>query len=62
MCFLRISVISVYISVLVRPSGPTAILSLCDFLPRTFGLNGFLPFSVHENINGDSTPIGLMAI
>ena len=24
-------------SVLVRPSGPTAILGLCDILPRTFG-------------------------
>ena len=45
-------------SVLVRPSGPTAILGLCDFLPRTFGLNGFLPLSARENFSGDSSPHG----
>ena len=45
-------------SVLVRPSGPTAILGLCDILPRTFGLNGFLPLSARENFSGDSSPHG----
>ena len=41
--------------VLVHPSGPTAILGLCDILPRTFGLNGFLPLSAREDFSGDST-------
>lgn len=45
-------------SVLVRPSGPTATLGLCDILPRTFGLNGFLPLSARENFSGDSSPHG----
>jgi len=31
---------------------------LCDILPKTFDLNGFLPFSTLSSFNGGSTPHG----
>jgi len=31
---------------------------LCDILPGTFDLSGFLPFSTVTNFNGGSTPHG----
>jgi len=31
---------------------------LCDILPKTFDLIGFLPFSTISNFNGGNTPHG----
>jgi hypothetical protein len=47
-----------YSSVLAHPYGPAAISSLCDFLPETFDLCGFLPFSTPSSFNGGSTSYG----
>jgi len=50
-------------SVLVRPSGPTAIFGWCELLPKTFDLNGFLLFSAGGSVEQRQYPIpGLMAV
>jgi len=43
-------------SVLACPFDPAAISGLCDILPETFDLTGFLPFSTNPDFNGVSTP------
>ena len=55
--------LSLYMSVLVRPSGPTAIFGWCELLPKTFDLNGFLLFSAGGSVEQRQHPIsGLMAV
>nr|WP_325242601.1 hypothetical protein [uncultured Oscillibacter sp.] len=39
---------------IARREGAAGIFDLCDILPKTFDLTGFLPFSVSTNVNGDS--------
>lgn len=50
-------------SVLARPSDPTAIFGWCELPPKTFDHYGFLLFSVREYLEQRQHPVsGLMAV